>query len=158
MVTLSVLSGCGMLQGVTSVAAIGGVATFRGLSVDYAGEYVLTASVSGSNDAVFTAESNSFTVSAGAVTAMAFKINPSNAATGKAFATQPVVVMLDVRVIACVWGMGRNRIRITRSSTLRARIDVRRSRQRALGCARASAPRAAWAREAPRASPRAGSV
>ena len=94
-VTVSVLSGCGVLKGETLVAAVGGVARFNGLSLDIESEYVLKASVSAINNVVITAESSTFTVSMGVATAVSFKTSPSNTVAGAIFATQPVAVIVD---------------------------------------------------------------
>ena len=96
-ITLTVASGCGVLSGVTSVRAVAGVATFSGLSVDSAGEYVLAASATLSTlDAtIISVQSSSFIVSAGAATGLSFEAIPSNTVAGAVFATQPVVVITD---------------------------------------------------------------
>ena len=96
-VTLTVESGTGVLNGITSVAAVSGVASFTGVSVTEAGEYILTASarLATLEGTVVSVQSSSFTVSVGAAAAVSFKTSPSNTVAGAIFATQPVAVIVD---------------------------------------------------------------
>ncbi|HET7250881.1 MAG TPA: hypothetical protein VFI79_13610 [Gemmatimonadales bacterium] len=75
--------GDGALSGTATVAAVAGVATFSGLSIDKSGAgYTLSAA----SAALTGATSTSFTISAGAATALAFTVQPSNATAGTAIA------------------------------------------------------------------------
>ncbi|MBI2917725.1 MAG: hypothetical protein HYY01_06990 [Chloroflexi bacterium] len=95
-VTVAIKSGTGtigaVLSGTTSVAAVAGVATFTGLSIDKAGTgYVLVAS-SGS---LTTVETAPFNVSIGAATMLAIGTAPAGATAGSTFNTQPTVEVHD---------------------------------------------------------------
>lgn len=68
-----------------------GVATFSGCAIGKAGTYTLTASA-GTLTAATTA---SFTITPGQPSRLAFTTSPSGTASASAFATQPVVVVLD---------------------------------------------------------------
>jgi hypothetical protein len=87
-VALAITGGTGRagaaLRGTTTVAAVAGVATFSGLSVDSAGTgYTLTATASGAGAAT----SASFAVTAAPASRLAFSVEPpANVATGAAFA------------------------------------------------------------------------
>ncbi len=71
--------GGGTLSGTTSVAAVNGVATFPGLSIDKAGVgYTLTASATG----LTSGTSAPFNIAAGAATALGFTVQPGNTAAG----------------------------------------------------------------------------
>jgi hypothetical protein len=95
-ITLAIKSGTGApgaaLNGTVTVAAVNGVATFSGLSIDLIGSaYQLTAS-SGALPAV---DSAAFNIAAGTPTQLVFAPSPSNSTGGVAFATQPVVEVRD---------------------------------------------------------------
>jgi hypothetical protein len=84
--------GSGTLSGTATVAAVGGVATFSGLSIDKSGVgYTLSVS----SGALTGATSTPFTVSAGAATALAFTVQPSNATAGTAIAPAILVSAQD---------------------------------------------------------------
>jgi hypothetical protein len=83
----------GVLTGGGAVAAVAGVATFSGLSIDKSGTgYTLTASSVGP---LTVANSNSFNISAGAASKLAFTTQPGNGTGGSAFSPQPVVALED---------------------------------------------------------------
>lgn len=72
----------GTLSGTTTVAAVNGVATLMGLSIDKAGEgYTLTATATG----VTPATSAAISVTAGSAAALAFTTHPPNTTAGTAF-------------------------------------------------------------------------
>ncbi|MBI5835052.1 MAG: M6 family metalloprotease domain-containing protein, partial [Armatimonadetes bacterium] len=82
--------GTSTLSGTTTVAAVAGVATFPGLSLDKVGTgYTLRFSSAGCGDAI----TNAFNITAGAPTTLAFAVHPSNVAAGQAIAP-PVEVQL----------------------------------------------------------------
>ncbi|HEY6225392.1 MAG TPA: hypothetical protein VIW26_16535, partial [Gemmatimonadales bacterium] len=84
--------GGGTLSGTATVAAVAGVATFSGLSIDKSGAgYTLTAT----SGALTGATSGSFTISAGAATALAFTLQPSTATAGTAIAPSVLVSARD---------------------------------------------------------------
>ena len=94
-VSIDITSGTGaagaVLSGVNNVSAIGGIATFNGLSIDKAGQgYTLTAASIGLNPVV----SNSFNI-AGNSAKLTFTTHPSSGTAGVAFPTQPVVTIQD---------------------------------------------------------------
>src|SRR5207245_1302242 len=71
----------GTLSGTATVAAVSGVATFPGLSIDKSGVgYTLTAAASG----LAPGTSVTFNVTAGAATQLVFTVQPSNATAGLA--------------------------------------------------------------------------
>lgn len=78
--TIGTNAGGGGLAGTTTVAAVGGVATFTGLSINAAGAgYTLNAAASGITGAV----TNPFTITAvGAPSRLAFTTQPGNVASG----------------------------------------------------------------------------
>ena len=82
-----------VLQGTATVNAVGGVATFTGLSLNTAGTgYVLTAS-SGS---IMNADSAPFNItSVGPAAKVVFQRSPAGAAPGTPFTAQPIVVVQD---------------------------------------------------------------
>lgn len=94
-VTLSLTTpGSATLSGTTAVAAVAGVATFAGLSVDIAGTYTFTASA----PSVTSATSLSFVINAAAASRVAFTTQPSaSTAANIAFAQQPVVTFQDAQ-------------------------------------------------------------
>ncbi|MES1247893.1 MAG: invasin domain 3-containing protein, partial [Actinomycetota bacterium] len=80
------------LSGTKTVAAVAGVATFGGLSVDKANTYTLTAT----DGSLASAMSSSFTISVGAAAKLAFTTQPSSSVNGGAtLSTQPVVTVQD---------------------------------------------------------------
>ncbi len=92
MVTVSLASGNGTLQGTKSVTVVHGVATFAGLS-DTKAE---TISLKFSGDGLTAGPSNNITVSPAAPYQLLIHTQPSSAATaGQAFATQPAVYEVD---------------------------------------------------------------
>ena len=92
MVTVSLASGIGTLQGTKSVTVVHGVATFTGLS-DTKAE---TISLKFSGDGLTAGPSNNITVSPAAAYQLLIHTQPSSAATaGQAFATQPAVYEVD---------------------------------------------------------------
>src|SRR5205814_530344 len=69
----------GTLSGTKTVAAVAGVATFSGLSIDKAGTgYTLTATGAGSTT------STAFNITAGTATALVFSVEPTNTVAGAA--------------------------------------------------------------------------
>lgn len=92
-VTLSLTNpGSAVLGGTSSLAAVAGVATFAGLSVDLVGTYTFTASAPSATSAV----SSSFVVNTAAAARVAFTTQPSaSTAANIAFAQQPVVSFQD---------------------------------------------------------------
>jgi hypothetical protein len=84
--------GGGTLAGPMTVAAVGGVATFSGLSIDKSGTgYTLVAT----SAAVTGAPSAPFNISAGSATQLAFTTSPGDTRAGTAFSAQPVVEARD---------------------------------------------------------------
>src|SRR4029077_6089317 len=78
-VALGANPGSGTLSGTTTAAAVGGVATFSGLSINKAGVgYTLTASAT----SVTGATSAAFTITAGSATQLAFTVQPTSTAAG----------------------------------------------------------------------------
>ncbi len=88
---LGVNPGSGTLSGSTTTAAVAGVATFSGLSVDRTGVgYTLIATASGFSGAT----SASFTITPGAPAQMVFTVHPSTATAG---ATIAPAVKVEIR-------------------------------------------------------------
>ena len=84
--------GSGSLSGTLTVAAVNGVATFSGLSIDKIGTgYTLTANASGLTGAT----SNTFNITLGTASQLAFTTQPGNGTGGSALSTQPVVTIQD---------------------------------------------------------------
>jgi hypothetical protein len=84
--------GGGALSGTATVAAVNGVATFTGLSIDRAAAgYALSASSSG----LASETSAAFTITPGAASRLAFTTQPGGGAAGAAWSQQPVVVVQD---------------------------------------------------------------
>ena len=86
-----------VLSGTLTVAAVSGVATFAGLSIDLAGAgitaYTLTATSAGLTAAI----TSPFNVgAAGLATKLVFTIQPSGSVPGAPFTTQPVVEIQDL--------------------------------------------------------------
>ena len=91
-VTVSLASGTGTLQGTKQVTVIGGVATFAGLADNVAG--IISLQFAG--DSLTVGPSNNITVSPAAPFQLVIQTQPSSAAiAGQHFATQPVVDELD---------------------------------------------------------------
>ena len=97
-VTLAITNGTpptggpGTLSGTVTVAAVNGVATFAGLSVDKIGTgYSLTAS----DGALTGATSNTFNITVGAAAKLAFTTQPGDGTGGSAWAQQPAVTVQD---------------------------------------------------------------
>jgi hypothetical protein len=95
-VTLAIKSGSGTagatLSGTKTVNAVGGVATFAGLSIDKVGTgYQLTAT----SGALAAGDSSTFNITAGAASQLVFTTSPGSATAGSAFAPQPVVEARD---------------------------------------------------------------
>jgi hypothetical protein len=80
------LAGAG-LTGTTSVAAVGGVATFTGLSITKAGAQTLAITDSG-----LSATTNSITISPAAASQLVFTAQPTNAVTGASIGTVTVAI------------------------------------------------------------------
>src|SRR5262249_14553487 len=85
-VTVAISNGTGTagatLSGTKTIAAVGGIATFSGLSIDSAGTgYTLTASATGPSSAV----SSAFNIAAGAASQLVFTTQPVNTTAGAAF-------------------------------------------------------------------------
>src|SRR5450631_949258 len=93
LVNLSITSPAGAALTCTAnpTSAASGVATFAGCSIDKNGTYTLTAAATGLTNAV----SNSFTITVGSATRLAFTTSPSGSTGGIAFAAQPVVAVQD---------------------------------------------------------------
>jgi uncharacterized repeat protein (TIGR01451 family)/CSLREA domain-containing protein len=82
----------GTLSGTTTVAAVAGVATFNGLSINTAGSgYTLAASSSGLTGATSTA----FNITVGAAAQLAFGQQPTNSTANVAITPAPTVRILD---------------------------------------------------------------
>jgi subtilase family serine protease len=93
-VTLSIGAdpGGGTLSGTVTVSAVDGVATFSGLSINQAGiGYTLVAG----DDALTSATSNAFNISAGISSKLAFTTQPGGGGVETAWNTQPVVTIQD---------------------------------------------------------------
>lgn len=92
-ITLSITTPAGATLTCTSnpKSAVNGVATFSGCAIGKAGTYTLRATASG----LTSATSTTFTISPGPSARLAFSSSPSNSVSSTAFATQPVVAVLD---------------------------------------------------------------
>ena len=90
-ISLTASGGPGSLTGGGGTTAVGGVATFSGLSINKTGTYTLNASASGLTGAA----SNSFTITPGDPAKLAFGIQPSNAAAGATITPAVTVQVLD---------------------------------------------------------------
>lgn len=96
MVTLSITgitadSHISLFGGIT-LMSVNGVFNFKEISIDKAGTYTLTATSSGLTSAV----SSSFDITPIEGTRLVFSTNIVGASSGSAFATQPVVTILDM--------------------------------------------------------------
>jgi hypothetical protein len=85
-------AGGGTLSGTLTQAAVNGVATFPGLSIDKAGNGYTLRATSGSLTA---AVSGNFNVTVGAAAQLQFVQQPSDGTAGVALTTQPKVVVTD---------------------------------------------------------------
>ncbi|RXK46375.1 beta strand repeat-containing protein, partial [Aquirufa rosea] len=84
--------GSGTLSGTKTVAAVNGVATFNDLSINNAGSaYTLSFSSSGLTGAT----SNTFNITSGGATKLAFSVQPSNATAGSSISPAIKVQILD---------------------------------------------------------------
>jgi hypothetical protein len=92
-VTLSLTNaGSATIGGTAAVAAVGGIATFTGLSVDLVGSY----SFSASTPSVSSVTSLSFTITVATPSRVAFTTQPSSSTPANvAFSQQPVVTFQD---------------------------------------------------------------
>lgn len=88
-VALSVVGG-GTILGTATVAASGGVATFSGLSMTSVGTKVLSASLG-----TLSQLSQSFNITVGAASKLAFLTQPGGGVSGAVWSQQPVVVIRD---------------------------------------------------------------
>src|SRR5207237_975252 len=80
----------GTLSGTKTKAAVAGVATFSGLSIDKAGTgYTLTATGAGSTT------STAFNITAGTATALVFSVEPTNTVAGAAITPAVEVTAQD---------------------------------------------------------------
>ena len=100
-VTASIASGTGTLVGTTTVSAVNGVATFASLRINGSGAHTLRFTASG----LTSATSGSVTVTQVAAS-LAVQTQPSGAASGAAFTTQPVVRILDNAGLVVTTGAG----------------------------------------------------
>ena len=87
-VTLSVNTGPGALGGTVTAQASGGMATFKNLILDTAGDYTLSASDSGDTGAT----SDPFNVAAATATKLVFTTGPTSGAAGSALPTVNVTI------------------------------------------------------------------
>ena len=97
-VTVAITGGTGKsgasLSGTLTHAAVAGVATFSGLSVDSAGTaYTLTAT----GGSLTAGTSATFDITAGAATQLVFGVQPSNAAAGAAIAPTVTIIARDAQ-------------------------------------------------------------
>lgn len=92
-VNLTLTSGSGALLSCTAsaVAAVNGVASFAGCSIDKIGSYTLTATSAG---LIYTL-STTTVIAAGAPTKLGFTTQPSGSTAGIAFTAQPVAAIQD---------------------------------------------------------------
>ena len=77
--------------GGTSKAAVAGVATFAGCSLDRSGTYTMTATSAGKDSAT----SSTFTITAAAASKVAFTMQPGGGTSQTAWAAQPEVTVQD---------------------------------------------------------------
>ena len=96
------LTGTGTLSGTSTLTPSGGnlgVASFSGLSMNLIGSKTLTATkastVGSGGTGMLTASSNSFMVTAGAASQLAFTTQPGGGTTGAVWTQQPVVQVQD---------------------------------------------------------------
>jgi hypothetical protein len=82
-ITLSIATGTGTLQGTTTVAAVGGVATFGDLVIDEAGAFTLHAA----DGPLAAADSESFTINPDVATHVVITTEPGDATAGQAIST-----------------------------------------------------------------------
>jgi len=84
--------GGGTLSGTKTVAAVAGVATFSGLSIDKIGTGY---SLGATDGALTSATSSAFNITLGAAVKLAFTTQPGGGTGGTAWTTQPVVTVQD---------------------------------------------------------------
>jgi hypothetical protein len=90
-VTISIAGGPGGLNGIFTVTAVNGIATFTNLSLNTAGDYTLKAT----DSTLSSATSNSFHVNAAAATQLAFMQQPGSTTAGSAISPSVKVVLED---------------------------------------------------------------
>ncbi len=88
---LTTSGGATLTCGANPQAAIAGVATFAGCSVDRTGTYTLTASAA----SVTSAASSGFTITVGTAAKLGFTTQPGGGVSGASWAAQPVVAVQD---------------------------------------------------------------
>jgi len=94
-VTLALSTGTGTVSGTLTATAVGGIATFSGLSLNLIGtNKVLTASATLTSGAV-TVASSAFTITSSAATQLAYSTQPGGGVAGAAWSQQPVVQIQD---------------------------------------------------------------
>ncbi len=119
-VTLSLGSGSGTLSGTTSVAAVAGVATFAGLSIDLVGNKTLVASKADTAGTITAGvsrgtpasqiTSNSFTITQDTALHLVFSTQPSGGVAGQVWGTQPVVKIVDAHGNGVTTGADSSRV------------------------------------------------
>ncbi len=91
-VTVSLGAGPGTLSGTTTVAAVGGIATFTNLQIDHAGAgYVLHFS----DGSLTPVDSTTFSVAVGPAAKLAIQTQPAGAVDDEPLITQPVILVQD---------------------------------------------------------------
>ena len=90
-VTLALSSGTGALAGTAVVTAVGGIATFTGLSLSTAGAGKALSASATLNSVGRSAMSSSFTINPGAASYLAFGVQPSNGSVNSALPSVTVV-------------------------------------------------------------------
>jgi hypothetical protein len=100
-VTAAISTGTGTLAGTVTVNAVNGVATFTNLQINGSGAHTLTFTSSG----LTSATSGSLSVTQNAAS-LSIQTQPSGAASGVAFTTQPVVRILDNAGLVVTTGTG----------------------------------------------------
>jgi hypothetical protein len=89
--TITTPAGASLACTANTKAAVAGVDTFAACKINKVGTYTLTAA----SGTLTAAASNSFTITAGSATKLAFTTSPSSSTGGIAFGTQPVVTVQD---------------------------------------------------------------
>ncbi len=100
-ITVSIATGDGAIVGTTTVNAVAGVATFSGLRINGAGAHTLRFAATG----LTAATSTTLNVTQVAAS-LALQQQPSGAASGAPFTTQPVVRILDNAGLLVTTGTG----------------------------------------------------
>jgi hypothetical protein len=124
-VTLTLTTGTGALAGTLTATAVGGIATFSGLSLNLVGAgKVVTAAATLTSGAVSTA-SNAFTITHSAASQLVFTTQPSaSTVSAIAFAQQPVVTVQDSYGNTVTTGAAAPRLRLPwRFNKARARYQ-----------------------------------